>query len=395
MNELHHDLPLGRPPKTNGARKGAAKRARTRRGHLAETLSEARQDKGLELRDLSVITGVRMTYLEALEAGDYGRLPEDAKGKSAVRLYARAVGLDPARMLLLYTQERRGVYTPPPPELELPRDDARAPRPMWGRLGRWLATLALVAATLGGALWAFNTLLFPPTSPPLTETAPTVSVPEKSEALSPTPPPSTPVNLSTADVPVRPPPTLPPTAGQRPAEAQLEAGAASLGAPAAGTVPSTPETTPVPTETSEPATAQPTRPEPLETNPRQPDTAPAPASETVPEVSEPEVAAPEPAAPEAAAADSAPPQSAAPAPPAGLTLNVTTPAWLEVYTGSARREGERLVYRLAEPGETWTFELPVFIFTGNAGGLTVSVAGAPAAPLGPADAVVGRAFPAE
>lgn len=370
MNELPHELLVRRPP----ARTGAARRARVRRSRLAETLSEARADKGLELRELSVITGVRMSHLEALEAGDYGRLPEDAKGKTAVRLYARAVGLDPARMLLLYTQERRGVYAPPP-ELELPQDNTRTPRPVWGRLGRWLATLALITATLGGSLWAFNTVLFPPVGTPTStsEPAATRATSQPLQNLSQSPPPSTPVDLSTADVPVRPPPTLPPTVGVRPVE--VPPAEVPLEATLDSAAPDAPSVSPPNTEVaaSTPADTQTEASAPLERSPAQPAAASSvTSSEAVPEQ-------------DATA-------SASPASPTGLTLTVTAPAWLEVYTGGARREGERLVYRLAEPGETLTFELPVFIFTGNAGGLTVSVAGGPAEPLGRPNVVVGRAF---
>ncbi|ADI15102.1 helix-turn-helix domain-containing protein [Truepera radiovictrix] len=397
MNELGHDASLRRPARAS-RRAGSATRSPLRQSRLAESLREARQDRGLELRDVSVITGVRMSYLEALEAGDYGRLPEDAKGKNALRLFARAVGLDPARMLLLYAQERRGVYAPPP-ELELPRDDARPPRPVWGRLGRWLATLALIAATLGAALWVFNTLLFPPAGTP----APQATLNAPMEApRSPSAAPGT-VDLATADVPVRPPPTTPPAA--EPAEApapQVEALPTDV--PPAAVAPSTTGPTVTDPTAITPATSAPTpNAAPLEADAA----LDAPANDAEPVAEEPAAPANAQAAAQADAQTNGQlsepingqtAQAEAPAPetaPPTVTINVTAPAWLEVYTGGARREGERLVYRLAEPGETLTFEGPVFIFTGNAGGVAVSVGGGPAEPLGAPSRVVGRVFPAE
>jgi cytoskeleton protein RodZ len=416
VNELGHDVSLRRPTRARGRAGSSTTRPPLQQSRLAESLREARRDRGLELRDVAVITGVRMSYLEALEAGDYGRLPEDTRGKNALRLFAKAVGLDPARMLLLYAQERRGVYTPPP-ELELPRDDAPPLRPAWNRLGRWLATLARIAATLGAALWVFNTLLVPPAIPSPSNTP--AAAPQ-----SPSGPPGT-VDLATADVPVRPPPTTPPAAET----------AETTEAPA----PMRPPTTADPTVTGAPPTtpatvAPPPNATPLETAPT-PDALAAPADNTAP-TSEPnaaepaaaaasapaaapatvqaaatvetamveaaavEAAAVEAAAVEAAAETPAPPpedeaaaQAATEATPPTVTLSVTAPAWLEVYTGGARREGERLVYRLAEPGETLTFEGPVFVFTGNAGGVTVSVDGSAAEPLGAPDRVVGRVLP--
>ena len=50
-------------------------------------------------------------------------------------------------------------------------------------------------------------------------------------------------------------------------------------------------------------------------------------------------------------------------------MTVLAEAWLEVYSGSAR-SGERLVYETAEPGKTYSFRAPVYIFSGNAGGVS-------------------------
>lgn len=420
MEELRHTLPVRRSASRTRTGRAGSRPPTARRSRLAELLLEARQNKGLELRDLSVITNIRMSQLEALEAGDYQRLSKDASGKATIRLYAKSVGLDPARMLLIYAQERRGVYTATPAVLELPQDDSSTWRPFWGRLGRGLATLTLVAATLGGSLWAFNALLFPPVG---------VLPSQSAEILD-----TLPLDLSTAEVPVRPPPTPsaqntprseasvgagaetiveepqpaalptdvpprplpvtpPPTTSRNPA-ASTTALSTAVSATAASTltVPTTMPTTIMPA--APPATPIPTAPPTGRTEPVR--DAPQPA---------PPAAADEPDAPtgtEAAAeaevtpveAASAPSEPAAQVAPAAsdVTVSVSEAAWLEVYTGGARGEGERLLYRIAEAGERFSFAQPVYVYTGNAGGVSVALNGGPAEMLGIRGAVIGRGF---
>jgi hypothetical protein len=105
----------------------------------------------------------------------------------------------------------------------------------------------------------------------------------------------------------------------------------------------------------------------------------------------------QPAAPDAPA-QAAPPADApatGPAPTAGqgeIALNVTEPTWLEVYASTARNEGSRLVYTTAQPGNSYRFDLPVYVHVGNAAGLHVSVNGQDFGAFGSPGAVMGRAF---
>ena len=175
-----------------------------RPNRLGRTLREAREDKDLELRDLAEITSVRLTHLEALEAGDYQGLPEEVYSKNFVKLYAQAVGLDPARMLLLYGHERRalaGVPHAPGAGLELPLADAShfglssLDNPRLTRALGLLLTLLLVVGVVLAALWAFNGLFTvnPSTTEPAT-TEPTIN-----ESTVPTAPaPATPATYRNA-----------------------------------------------------------------------------------------------------------------------------------------------------------------------------------------------------
>jgi transcriptional regulator with XRE-family HTH domain len=72
----------------------AAADARADRFHLAEILKSAREARGLTLDQVSEITRVRRTFLEALEQAAYDVLPSRAFAIGHVKAYAKALGLD-------------------------------------------------------------------------------------------------------------------------------------------------------------------------------------------------------------------------------------------------------------------------------------------------------------
>lgn len=402
-------------------------RAPERPNRLGRTLREAREDKDLELRDLAEITSVRLTHLEALEVGDYQGLPEEVYSKNFIKLYAQAVGLDPARMLLLYGHERRaltGISHAPGAALELPLEP---PTPRFSplrfvsgfdnpRLARALGlmlTLLLVVGVVLAALWAFNGL-FATTQDVTRGATPGATV--TTGADQPQAAASEPATAAPAEVPPAIPtetPTETPAAPTTSAsETTPESSAAQ--APADAMVLLSLRTTPSGAEVSidgypfgqSPITDAPVRAGErtvqiewggyrafertldLSRNRRlnielSPTRGAAAQSGTNATINTP-----------ANATTDTPAQTPEPAPGpqgAGVKLTVTAEAWLEVYAGSARGEGERLVYKTAQPGESFSFNAPVFIFSGNAGGVTVA-RGDAAEPLGASGAVVGAAY---
>jgi cytoskeletal protein RodZ len=62
---------------------------------LGGRLKQARVARGVSLRDIATATKISVVALEALERNDYGRLPGGIFGRSFVRAYAVAVGLEP------------------------------------------------------------------------------------------------------------------------------------------------------------------------------------------------------------------------------------------------------------------------------------------------------------
>lgn len=62
---------------------------------LGVRLKQARQAKGVSLRQIAAETKISVVALEALERSDYSRLPGGIFSRAFVRAYATAVDLDP------------------------------------------------------------------------------------------------------------------------------------------------------------------------------------------------------------------------------------------------------------------------------------------------------------
>ncbi len=81
---------------------------------FGEKLKAAREDRGIELSEVSAATNVGVHLLEALEANDFARLPGGPFNKGFVRAYARHIGIDPEEAIGAYSREERsqGIRTP-------------------------------------------------------------------------------------------------------------------------------------------------------------------------------------------------------------------------------------------------------------------------------------------
>lgn len=77
-------------------------------------LKEVREQRGESLEDVSKVTRIGKSYLEALEEGAASRLPSPAYSRGFIRLYASHLGLSPDDAIhMLATQPNDA---PPPPE---------------------------------------------------------------------------------------------------------------------------------------------------------------------------------------------------------------------------------------------------------------------------------------
>ena len=340
---------------------------------LGARLKLAREGAGLSLSDLAKKTHVRRAYLEALEEGRYAELPEDVYARNFVRLFAQALDLQVAPLFEIYQRERRAALGTTTMDQRLERDRRAAtapskaaasqrrgaPLPAW-LFGPWTTTLALVVVVVGLAAWGFDRLFATPSMPPATPPAPSASSPATS---------------------------APATAADAVAEAAAAAGldavvrvdVVSVPAGAAITI----DGFPLPGRTpllEVPVSARAGRVVRAELDGYEPNEvrvdllADGRVELTLTPLAE------EPAAgvPEIGAGR--------------VALTISDATWLEVYRSAARNEGERLVYTTAQPGASYEFTLPVFVYVGNAAGVRVNLAGQDLGPMGAPGAVLGRAF---
>lgn len=147
-------------------------------GALGNTLRERRISLGLSIQQVEATTNIRARLIEALEDGDYERLPDPGYIRGYVSSYARLMELDPNPLLqLLKAETGRGRFH----QLDLPQiDEAVAPtgqqHAVPSRIA-WIAAAVLAVAALG--VWvAVNLVRGPeptppdPTPPQTTGTAP-------------------------------------------------------------------------------------------------------------------------------------------------------------------------------------------------------------------------------
>ncbi len=131
---------------------------------LGRRLAEARTSKGLSLADVESVTRIRQKWLEALENGDYSRLPRGAVARGFLRTYAAYLGLDVPAVLNLYTDESGdsgdGTFVAEPGKPRLvdyrPLEVELIDTPSDNRWLPWLIALLIAAALAAGAWWSIS-----------------------------------------------------------------------------------------------------------------------------------------------------------------------------------------------------------------------------------------------
>jgi len=144
-----------------------------------------REQQGLDLADVAQRTRVPLRHLEAIEAGDYARLPSVTYAVGFARAYARAVGADEVAVAADVRREVDRIgRTRPEYEPYVTADPARVPS-----RGVAIVSLGLALAVVVLAALYFTTDLFRPGAPG-TGGAVVASVPQASPAATPTPTPT-------------------------------------------------------------------------------------------------------------------------------------------------------------------------------------------------------------
>ena len=90
---------------------------------IGRVLRRTREENGLELQQVSQVLRIRFFYLDAIEKGNFDRLPGPAYATGFIRTYANFLGLDPDSVIQGYKLERdrpsvEGNLTFPTPEQE-------------------------------------------------------------------------------------------------------------------------------------------------------------------------------------------------------------------------------------------------------------------------------------
>lgn len=119
-------------------------------------LKQARENRGIALRQIAAATKISTGALEALERGDFSRLPGGIFSRAFVRAYAIEVGLDPDETVLRYTElseaaARSAAAAPAQAEIT---DEDRAFLERQQQAAVWLkVAVAVLVIAIGAALW--------------------------------------------------------------------------------------------------------------------------------------------------------------------------------------------------------------------------------------------------
>ena len=86
-----------------------------------------RLKKGISLQAIAASTKLSVSQLEAIEAGDFARLPGGIYNTSYIRQYARAIDFDEADLIAFYKQ----VCAPVTPSAQPERQPSLMSRFLW------------------------------------------------------------------------------------------------------------------------------------------------------------------------------------------------------------------------------------------------------------------------
>ena len=154
-------------------------------GGFGARLRDARERRGISLRQIANATKISVGVLKALERNDISKLPGGIFGRAFVRSYASEVGLDPEATILDFIAQ-------------FPNDSVTAGHPTSGQVEDNVAVeseqrtagtflwLLLIAVPIAGGLLYFSSLGRPAILAP----AAVADVPRTTERLPSAPPPS-------------------------------------------------------------------------------------------------------------------------------------------------------------------------------------------------------------
>ncbi len=81
-------------------------------GTLGTHLRNARESRGLDLREAAQQTRISHAYLQAIEKEDFSKLPGEVFVKGFLRNYAKFLGINEEEVMRLYTESKKPVAQP-------------------------------------------------------------------------------------------------------------------------------------------------------------------------------------------------------------------------------------------------------------------------------------------
>jgi hypothetical protein len=166
---------------------------------FGERLRLHREERQISLAVVSEQTKIKLSLLEALERDDLSHWPLGLFGRSYIRSYAQAIGLDPTATLREFLEQHPGSTETPPPDLVEARTVApdKASRRPPTRL-EVLIDSAIDAFHARRSETAHRPAAAPMAPPPPTEPLPAIAysesvTPRRRQESFPTPPPPLPL----------------------------------------------------------------------------------------------------------------------------------------------------------------------------------------------------------
>jgi cytoskeletal protein RodZ len=77
-------------------------------------LAAIRRNRGISLEQIAASTKIGVRTLDAIERGDFGKLPGGIYNTSYIRQYARAIDYDESAILEVYHRRMAGQASPAP-----------------------------------------------------------------------------------------------------------------------------------------------------------------------------------------------------------------------------------------------------------------------------------------
>ncbi len=127
---------------------------------LGTYLAARRLERNLSAEELAAATGIHLSIIRALEAGDHAKLPSPVFVRGFIKIYAKTLDIDPATPLALYDQEAPQHESAPPIGPDILSKESLAAAPLGTR-----RKILFSALLLAGLILLFLSLRLAPQLP--------------------------------------------------------------------------------------------------------------------------------------------------------------------------------------------------------------------------------------